>query len=134
LALRIESETSGMLGKQHYLWATFPATPSPLLPFFLWYWGLNSGPIPWATPPTLFVIFFFFWDRVSQTICPGWLWATILLISASWVARITSVSYQHPAPLHFFLRQVALCSSDWPRTCNLLSLVSTMLGLQDCAS
>jgi hypothetical protein len=23
-----------------------------------------------------------FWDRVSQTICPGWLWIAILLISA----------------------------------------------------
>jgi hypothetical protein len=30
----------------------------------------------------------FFWDRASQTICPGWLQAIILLISASWVARI----------------------------------------------
>jgi hypothetical protein len=31
----------------------------------LWYWGLNSGPIPWATPPALFCdgflfLFFFF--------------------------------------------------------------------------
>jgi hypothetical protein len=33
----------------------------------------------------------FIWDRVSWTICPG-LWTTILLISASWVARITCVS------------------------------------------
>jgi hypothetical protein len=30
----------------------------------------------------------FFWDRVSQTIFPGWLWAVILLISASQVARL----------------------------------------------
>jgi hypothetical protein len=22
--------------------------------FFLWYWGLNSGPTPTATPPALF--------------------------------------------------------------------------------
>jgi hypothetical protein len=34
----------------------------------------------------------FFWDRVSQTICPGWLQTMILLISASWVAMITGVS------------------------------------------
>jgi hypothetical protein len=27
--------------------------------YFLWYWGLNSGPIPWATPPALFVLGFF---------------------------------------------------------------------------
>jgi hypothetical protein len=42
----------------------------------------------------------FIWDRVSWTICPG-LWTTILLISASWVARITCVSHQSPATLHF---------------------------------
>jgi hypothetical protein len=24
--------------------------------FFFWYWGLNSGPSPWATPPALFVM------------------------------------------------------------------------------
>jgi hypothetical protein len=34
----------------------------------------------------------FFQDRVSQTICLGWLWTTILLVSASWVARITGMS------------------------------------------
>jgi hypothetical protein len=39
----------------------------------------------------------FFRDRVSWTICPGWLQTSILLISASWVARITGVSHQHPA-------------------------------------
>jgi hypothetical protein len=31
----------------------------------------------------------YFWDRVSQTICPGWTWTIILLISASWLAKIT---------------------------------------------
>jgi hypothetical protein len=41
--------------------------------------------------------FFFFWDRISQTICPGWLWTTVLLISASWIATITGVSQGHPA-------------------------------------
>jgi hypothetical protein len=35
-----------------------------------------------------------FWDRVSWTICLGWLWTAILLISASWVDRITDVSHQ----------------------------------------
>jgi hypothetical protein len=34
----------------------------------------------------------FFWDRVSWTICPGWLQTKSLLISASWVARIMGVS------------------------------------------
>jgi hypothetical protein len=37
-----------------------------------------------------------FGDRVSWTICPGWFQATILLISASWVARITGVSQWAP--------------------------------------
>jgi hypothetical protein len=39
---------------------------------FLRCWGLNSGPIPWATPPELF-LWWVFQDRVSWTICPGWL-------------------------------------------------------------
>jgi hypothetical protein len=42
---------------------------------------------------------YFFRDRVSKTICPGWLQTSILLISASWVARITGVSHQHPAQI-----------------------------------
>jgi hypothetical protein len=59
--------------------------------FVLGYWGLNSVPTTWATLPL------FFWARVSQTICPGWLGTPILLISASWVARITGLSHQHLA-------------------------------------
>jgi hypothetical protein len=48
---------------------------------FWWYWGLNSGPTPWATPSALLCVCDgFFWDRVSRTIYPGWL--RILLISA----------------------------------------------------
>jgi hypothetical protein len=50
----------------------------------LWYWGLNSGATPWATPPFLFCDGFYR-DRVFKTICPGWLWTTTLLISVSWV-------------------------------------------------
>jgi hypothetical protein len=57
-----------------------------------WYWALNSGPSPWATPPALF-LWTFFWDRVSWTICPTWLQTVILLISASWIARITGASH-----------------------------------------
>jgi hypothetical protein len=34
----------------------------------------------------------YFGDRVSRTICLGWLQITILLISASHVARITDVT------------------------------------------
>jgi hypothetical protein len=39
-----------------------------------------------------------------ETICLGWLWNTILLISASRVARITGVSHRHPAFLYYFKR------------------------------
>jgi hypothetical protein len=44
------------------------------------------------------VLFFngFFQDRTSRIICLGWLQTEILLISASWVARITGMSHQHP--------------------------------------
>jgi hypothetical protein len=47
----------------------------------------------------------FFWDRVLQTICPDWLWTSILLISASWVARITGVSHRRLAasPSNFLI-------------------------------
>jgi hypothetical protein len=38
---------------------------------------------------------------VSQTICPGWLETSILLISASWVARITGMSHWHWAQVCF---------------------------------
>jgi hypothetical protein len=55
---------------------------------------LNSG--PWVTLPTLFCDGFF-WGRVSRTICRDWLQNVILLISASWVAEFTGMSYQGPA-------------------------------------
>jgi hypothetical protein len=55
----------------------------------------------WATPPILFVEYF--QDRVSRTICPGWPWTAILLISEPWVARITGVNYQCPAEDVFLL-------------------------------
>jgi hypothetical protein len=70
--------------------------------YLFWYWGLNSGPTPWATLPTLFCDGFF-WDRVSRTICQGWLWTMILQISASWVARIIGVSHQCLAYLFIYL-------------------------------
>jgi hypothetical protein len=68
------------------------------------YWGLNSEPTPWATPPTLCVcvcvcvcVWRVFRDWDSWTICPGWLRMMILLISVSWVAEIIGVSPGHPA-------------------------------------
>jgi hypothetical protein len=65
--------------------------------FFGWTWVWTQVQTTWATPPALSVKVFIFWDTLSQTICPGWLWTTILLISASWVARITGVSHWPPA-------------------------------------
>jgi hypothetical protein len=61
---------------------------------FLQYWGLNSGPSPWAIYQSFFCDRFF-QDRLSWTICPGWLWTAIHLISVSWVARIIGMSHWH---------------------------------------
>jgi hypothetical protein len=47
-----------------------------------------------GTFPALFCVGYFP-DRVSGTICPGWLWTMILQISASWVDRTTGVSHGH---------------------------------------
>jgi hypothetical protein len=67
----------------------------------LWYWGLNSGLTSWATSPAVFCDGFFR-DRVSWTFCLGWLRTEVLLISASWVARITGVSHRHwPSILNY---------------------------------
>jgi hypothetical protein len=38
-----------------------------------WYWGLNLGPTPWATPLAQFFCEGFFQDRVLWTIFLGWL-------------------------------------------------------------
>jgi hypothetical protein len=58
-----------------------------------WTQGLHLEPLH----QPVFMIFFFFWDWISQTICPVWLWIMILLISASWdlPPRITGMSHQH---------------------------------------
>jgi hypothetical protein len=46
------------------------------------YWGLNSGPSPWATPPDLF-LWGVFEIESCRTICLDWLQTVILLISVS---------------------------------------------------
>jgi hypothetical protein len=43
----------------------------------------------------------YFWDRVLWTICSSWLPTLLLLISASWVARITGLSHWLSAWLWF---------------------------------
>jgi hypothetical protein len=82
---------------------TYKHVPNRVINFVLFFegggsWGLNSGPSLWATPPALF-LWRVFQHRVSWTICLGWLPTTILLISASWVTRITGMSHRHPAIL-----------------------------------
>jgi hypothetical protein len=49
-----------------------------------------------------------------RTICRGWLWAMILLISASWIARIIGISHQHPALFSKILIQFSSCLSFSP--------------------
>jgi hypothetical protein len=70
--------------------------------FFLWFWGLNSGPSPWTTPPALFCEEFFE-IGTCVTICLGWLRTVILLIPASWVGRITGVSHRWPASFNHII-------------------------------
>jgi hypothetical protein len=44
-----------------------------------------------------------------QTISLGWLWTVILLISASWVARITGVSHRCPARMYILYNFFCCC-------------------------
>jgi ABC-type transport system involved in multi-copper enzyme maturation permease subunit len=48
-----------------------------------------------------FFVMDFYQDRVSQTICHGWLLTAILLISASWVTRIKGMTI---SACFFFLK------------------------------
>jgi hypothetical protein len=68
----------------------------------------------------------FFWDRVSWTICLVWLQTMILLISATWVARITGMSHQYPARM-YNLKEVTY-------TLNSVSVLSFCLSLYLCLS
>jgi hypothetical protein len=51
-------------------------------------------------------------NEISWTICLGWPWVVILLISASQVARITGVSHQHLS-VHVFLMKLFLWIVEW---------------------
>jgi hypothetical protein len=60
--------------------------------FLFWQYSiLNSGSRSHST--SHFLCWGLFQGRVSRTICLGWLLTEILLISASWIARITGVSH-----------------------------------------
>jgi hypothetical protein len=52
---------------------------------------------------SLFFVMDFFPHRVFWTIHPGWLWTLILLISASWVVKITGVSHRRLARQLFLI-------------------------------
>jgi hypothetical protein len=58
----------------------------------------------WATPPGHFALVILEMG-VSQTVCLGWSWTMILLISVSIVARITGLNHWRLAPFFLILRQ-----------------------------
>jgi hypothetical protein len=62
----------------------------------VWTQGLHLEPLNQAS-----FVMDFFQDRVSWTVCLGWIWTRIILISASWVGRITGVIHQCPANICF---------------------------------
>jgi hypothetical protein len=45
----------------------------------------------------------FFWDRISQVICLGWLQTKILLVSASWVVKVYRCEPLAPSRSKFWL-------------------------------
>jgi hypothetical protein len=62
-----------------------------------------------------------FQDRFSQTICPRWPQTMILLISASWVVRITGMSHRRPAASSIFKEkeESLKCLGDISLLCSL---------------
>jgi hypothetical protein len=103
----------------------YPLFPLSVFFFFcgdgIWTQGLHLKPLH----QPFFVKGFF--EIGSWTICPGWLWTVILLISAPWVAKITGMSHWRPAPLSSLwikiatlLLQVKLTSAIYPE--DLLSI------------
>jgi hypothetical protein len=84
----IKLRTLSMLSRALSL-SYIPSLSVFLLFFFFKHQNLNSEPTPWTTPSALFCDSFFFQERVSGIIWLDWLGNSILLISASWVARIT---------------------------------------------
>jgi hypothetical protein len=72
-------------------WSTYSEFYGVLFFFFstgVWTQGLHLKP-----PHQPFLCCFFFEIGSHQTICLGWLWTMIPLISTSWVTRITGVRH-----------------------------------------
>jgi hypothetical protein len=83
--------------------------PYPVLIYLLWYrvWTLGLTLARQAlyhlSQSSSPVLCWICQDRVSWTIALGWLWTAILLICASWVARITWVNHWCPALVCLFI-------------------------------
>jgi hypothetical protein len=60
------------------------------------------------------------------TISPGWLWTMILLISASWVARITTVSHWHPAHTSYLSALHVPTHWNWMATLSIGTIICTL--------
>jgi hypothetical protein len=60
-------------------------------------WTQNHS-LSHSTSPFVWRVFS---DRVSGTICLSWLQTSMLLISASWIARIIGVSHRRLTKFHF---------------------------------
>jgi hypothetical protein len=101
-----------------------------------WTQGLHLRPLH----QPIFVMGFF-QDRVSWTVCPGWLGTAIFLISASWVARIIGVSHWCPANICYLkkgreikawrtcLQEVMIWIWNDPHRLMCLMLSSQLVGL-----
>jgi hypothetical protein len=96
-------------------------------------WGLNSRSIPWATLPALFCDEFFFFEIGSHKLLVRcWLWTTIPVMSASWVARIRAkvfilmksslpvISFRDPDFVIVFKKSLA-----YPRLCRFSFMLSS---------
>jgi hypothetical protein len=87
--------------------------------FFFWWWlGFELKAYFLNHSNQSFFCVVFFQDRVSTTICPGWLQTAILLISDTWVARRTGVNHWCPACFCKFLKknQTIYCTLVVPTT------------------
>jgi hypothetical protein len=76
VVLGIQPRTSQMLGKCSTTKLIYTLSSYVLIDCSagVWTWGFHVEPLHW-------LLFFFFWARVSWTICLDWLWTVILLSS-----------------------------------------------------
>jgi hypothetical protein len=101
--------------------------------FFLFFFGSTQAWTQGLHIELLHQPFFlwriFFKTGSHGTVCPGWLWTVFLLISDSWVVRITGVSHQRSDPPLSFC-WLCLCPSFWEVASQdvLLGLLSSPLS------